>query len=257
MAEIIDGAKIAREIEAKLIIPAPAPCLAVIVFKDDRAGELYSRLKSEAAQRLGINFLKLEFNFEERERLTQSLKRVSADLKIHGVMIQRPGFGWGQKHGLKREEFETWWDQLVELIAPAKDVDGLRPDSRFVPATVKAVELILRRLQASGKTVVVGSKGLVGRKLAERLRATGVDIESDSLAGITREADVLISATGQPKLIKADMVKPGAVVIDVGWPKGDADFDAVKEVAGAITPVPGGVGPVTVVCLLENLLLAV
>lgn len=257
MAEIIDGAKIAREIEAKLIIPAPAPCLAVIVFKDDRAGELYSRLKSEAAQRLGINFLKLEFNFEERERLTQSLKRVSADLKIHGVMIQRPGFGWGQKHGLKREEFETWWDQLVELIAPAKDVDGLRPDSRFVPATVKAVELILRRLQASGKTVVVGSKGLVGRKLAERLRAIGVDIESDSLAGITREADVLISATGQPKLIKADMVKPGAVVIDVGWPKGDADFDAVKAVAGAITPVPGGVGPVTVVCLLENLLLAV
>src|SRR3972149_7666499 len=99
MAEIIDGVKIAQEIEASLAVPTPAPCLAAVVFKDDRAGQLYCRLKSEAAARLKINFLKLEFNFKDQERLTQNLKRISADPKIQGVMIQRPGVSWGKRHG--------------------------------------------------------------------------------------------------------------------------------------------------------------
>lgn len=238
MAEIIDGVKIAREIEARLKIPTPAPCLAVLVFKDDAAGQLYARLKAEAARRLGIKFIQ-----SEDETI---IGKWNQDDSIHGILIQRPAY--------RGEKFEAHWQELVNKIAPQKDVDGLRPDSPFVPATVRAVELILKSIAAAGKMLIIG-RGIIGRALAKRLNAKSISSKDKNLEVESRKADILITACGRGNLIK--IVKPGAVVIDVGWPKGDVDFDSVKAVVRAITPVPGGVGPVTVVCLLENLLLAV
>ena len=125
---IIDGVKIAREIEARLKFPGTTPCLAVLVFKDDAAGQLYARLKAEAAKRAGIKFIQ-----SEDEAMIGKWNR---DASVHGILIQRPAY--------RGEKFEAHWQELVGKIAPQKDVDGLRPDSPFVPATVMAVELILK-----------------------------------------------------------------------------------------------------------------
>ena len=159
-------------------------------------------------------------------------------------MIQRPGY--------RGQEFEKYWGQLVNKINPAKDVDGLRPDSKFIPATVRAVEKILTsvNIPPRGGMLIVG-RGMIGRALTKRLNAKNISSHDENLTKLCLAADILITASGRQGLIKT--VKPGAVVIDLGWPKGDVDFEAVKNIAGTITPVPGGVGPVTVVCLLENL----
>jgi len=126
-----------------------------------------------------------------------------------------------------------------------------------VPATVKAVEKILYKfkLDRAGKHIVVVGRGMIGRQLAARFEVQELSSKDKNLQEKVKEADVLITACGRQGLIKA--VKPGAIVIDLGWPKGDVDFAAVKNIAGWITPVPGGVGPVTVICLLENLVEAV
>lgn len=240
MAKIIDGVKIAREIEARLKFPGITPCLAVLVFKDDAAGRLYARLKAEAARHLGIKFIQ-----SEDEAV---IDRWNRDDSIHGILIQRPAY--------RGEEFEAHWQELVNRIVPQKDVDGLRPDSKFVPATVKAVEEILASVNTPPwRGILIVGRGMVGRALAKRLNAKNISSKDKNLEAKSRKAEILISACGRENLIKT--VKPGAVVIDAGWPKGDVDFDTVKADARAITPVPGGVGPVTVACLLENLLLTV
>jgi len=240
--KIIDGAKIARELEKKLTVkPGTSPCLGIIVFADDKAGQVYSRLKSEAAARVGINIVKSNSD--------SVLDEWNRDKSIHGILIQRPGY--------RGPEFEQYWKELVLRIAPDKDVDGLRADSKFVPATVKAVEKILYKfkLDRAGKHIVVVGQGMIGRQLAARFEVQELSSKDKNLQEKVKEADVLITACGRQGLIKA--VKPGAIVIDLGWPKGDVDFAAVKNIAGWITPVPGGVGPVTVICLLENLVEAV
>lgn len=246
MALIIDGNRLARQLEAKLKIKTAElkqkgiiPQLAVLVLAGDAAGEVYAGLKEKAAARLGIKFKKIA-SAEEIEKLNQ-------DPTVHGIMVQRPGY--------KGEEFEKEWVQLVNTIVPSKDVDGLRDDSPFVQATVKAVESIPFRNGMKGKKVLIVGRGMVGRKLSQRLKAKNISSKDPNLIKMSLEADILIACSGRPGLIKT--VKPGAVVIDVGWPKGDVDFDTVVKVAGAITPVPGGVGPITVVCLLENLIEAV
>lgn len=238
--KIIDGTAIARELEKKLTIkPGITPCLGIIVFADDRAGQVYTRLKTEAAARVGIKTI--------RSHSDAVLDTWNRDKNIHGIIIQRPGY--------RGKEFEKYWEQLVVKIAPEKDVDGLRPDSRFVPATVGSVEKILATLPLrSGKTLIIG-RGMIGKQLAARFQVSALSSRDKNLHEKIKTADILISACGRPWLIKA--VKPGAWVIDCGWPKGDVDFEAVKNMVGWITPVPGGVGPVTVVCLLENLLRAV
>lgn len=233
---IIDGNKIAQDLEAKLKIKRVVPCLGIIVFDDDRAGQVYSRLKAAAAARVGIKII--------RSHSDAVLDTWNRDKNIHGIIIQRPGY--------RGKEFEKYWEQLVLKIAPEKDVDGLRPDSKFVPATVRAVERLIPL--RSGKILIVG-QGMVGKALAKRLKAKNISSKDQDLLKLSLEADILISACGRQGIIKS--VKPGATVIDCGWPKGDIDFESVKNTAGAITPVPGGVGPVTVVCLLENLLQAV
>lgn len=237
---IIDGVKIAEEREQKLKARVkPGTKLAILVFKADRAGQVYSRLKAEVAARLGIEVIKSSD--------PAMLTKWNQDNSIQGVMIQRPGY--------RGKEFEAQWIKLVGEINPKKDVDGLRENSFFIQATVRAVEEILETVpfRNGTKKIVVVGRGMVGKKLAARLKGIGISSKDEKLTEKTREADILISATGREGLIKTEMVKPGATVIDVGWPKGDVDFEAVKNVAGAITPVPGGVGPVTVICLLENL----
>lgn len=235
MVKIIDGEKLAREKEA-LLKPRvkPGTKLAILVFDDDRAGQVYSRLKAEAAGRLGIEVIK--------SNDPAMIPKWNQDDSIQGIMIQRPGY--------RGKEFEEQWVKLVSQIDPKKDVDGLRDDSPFIQATVRAVESLIKD---KNKKIVIVGRGMVGRKLAARLQGLELSSKDKDLKTKTKTADILISCTGREKLITAEMVKPGATVIDVGWPKGDVDFDQVKKVAGAITPVPGGVGPMTVICLLENL----
>jgi methylenetetrahydrofolate dehydrogenase (NADP+)/methenyltetrahydrofolate cyclohydrolase len=245
MVQIVDGVKIAAKIEAELkeralriIHSGVTPCLGIIVFDDDKAGQVYSRLKAEAAGRLGIKIV--------RSNKDSVLDQWNRDDSIHGIMIQRPGY--------RGPEFEKYWQELVVKIAPKKDVDGLRQDSVFVPATVRAVELILKTVAAQGNTLIIG-RGMIGRALGKRLGAKNISSHDDNLTAEILKADILICASGRPRSIKS--VKPGATVIDIGWPKGDVDLEAVKDSASAVTPVPGGVGPVTVVSLLDNLLQAV
>jgi methylenetetrahydrofolate dehydrogenase (NADP+)/methenyltetrahydrofolate cyclohydrolase len=245
MVQIIDGVLIAAKLETELkertqriIQSGVTPCLGIIVFDDDRSGQVYSRLKAEAAARLGIKIV--------RSNKDSVLDEWNRDDSIHGIMIQRPGY--------RGPEFEKYWQELVLKIAPKKDVDGLCPNSAFVPATVKAVELILKTVAAQGKTLIIG-RGMIGQALGKKLGAKNISSHDENLTAEILKADVLICASGRAKSIKA--VKPGAIVLDIGWPKGDVDLEAVKDSASAVTPVPGGVGPVTVVSLLDNLLQAV
>lgn len=266
MTIVIDGRKLAAEKEVELKRKVnqlkkrgTVPKLVSLVMSDDEAGLRYSKLKAAAAGRIGIELEKVVLQDWQADKVMGLIKKFNQDDKIQGVMVQRPGVRWGEKQGMDRNEFEAWWSQVVAAIDAKKDVDGLRAKSRFLSATVKAVGMVLEEVGVSqGRMVVVGSQGLVGRRLMEyfsdkEFKVEGVDVDEKDLGRVTSKADILISATGQPGLIKAEMVKQGAVVIDVGWPKGDVKFDEVKKRAGVMTPVPGGIGPLTVVSLLENL----
>ncbi|MCG2691796.1 hypothetical protein L6272_03120, partial [Microgenomates group bacterium] len=227
---IINGVKLAAERETALAEKVRQlkqqgvePCLAVLVFPGDSSGQLYCRLKAAAAARLGIRFIKSE---------TDLIEEWNHNPAVHGIMVQRPAY--------RGEEFEKEWEKLVKTIALGKDVDGLRADSLFVPATIKAVESILLSLNIPSRDgMLIVGRGMIGRALVKRLKAKGISSRADSLINQTKQADILICCSGREKIIKSQMVKPGAVVIDVGWPKGDVDFDTVVKVAGAITPVPG------------------
>jgi len=267
MVKIIDGNKLAEQKEVKLKkkvetlkLKGRVFKLVSLVMKDDEAGLLYSQLKEEAAERVGIEFEKRVMVGPGVDKIVELIEKYNQDDRVQGIMVQRPGVNWGKQQGMSREEFEAWWERIVGVIDLKKDVDGLRQDSRFIMATVKAVAGVLELARVrKAKVVVVGSRGLIGRRLVKYLsdkgfEVKGVDVGEADLGRITRETEVVISATGQTGLIKAGMIKSGTVVIDVGWPKGDVEFDTVKEKAGVITPVPGGIGPLTVVSLLENLL---
>jgi len=267
MVKVIDGNKLAEQKEAELKKKVEAFKLkgrvfklAGLVMKADEAGLLYCRLKAEAAERVGIEFEKQVVDEPEVEKIVGLIEKYNQDDRVQGIMVQRPGVNWGKQQGMRRSEFEAWWERIVGVIDLKKDVDGLRQDSRFTMATVKAVAGVLELAGVrKAKVVVVGSRGLIGRRLIKYLgdkgfEVKGVDVDEGDLGRVTKEAEVVVSATGQAGLIKTEMVKPGVVVIDVGWPKGDVEFETVKEKAGVITPVPGGIGPLTVVSLLENLL---
>lgn len=261
-AIIFDGKAFAKGKEEKLLkilekLPS-RPKLAAVLVGDNPESELYLKLKQRAAERLGISFEMKRFSGKNRNEVIDFIKEKNNDSGVSGIMVELP----------LSEKF-----QILDLIRPSKDVDCLTGENlrllaegrpRFVPPTVKAVGEILKEAGgiAQKKVVVVGSDGSVGKGILSYLKdAEGIDQGTEDLASVTKNADVLISATGVGHLIKREMVKPGAVVIDVGIEKkrdlgvvGDVDFENVKEVASFITPVPGGVGPVTVVCLMENLI---
>jgi methylenetetrahydrofolate dehydrogenase (NADP+)/methenyltetrahydrofolate cyclohydrolase len=279
MADIIDGRKIAAEISdelrdriATLQDKGTTPGLAVILVGDDPASATYVRLKDRDARRLGIDSTTYKLPpATEADDLEELLDSLNADPKVHAILLQTPI----PKH-LDEPAF-------LARIDPAKDVDGLTPTNqgllmqgnpRFIPCTPFGVQQLLVRtgVQVAGKhVVVVGRSVLVGRPLsvllsnkADAANATVTICHTGTrdLARYTTQADVVVAAAGSPGMITADHVSDGAVVIDVGTTAnaegrlvGDVDFDAVSQKVRAITPVPGGVGPMTRAMLMYNTVL--
>lgn len=235
------------------------PKLASIIIGDDPASKLYVGLKKKAAERIGaeldIYYLKENTKLEEILVLIGTL---NVDDTVQGIMVQLP----------LPETLSDRKSQIVSAISPEKDVDGLQEESDFLHPTSKAVIEILDVAKKDPdspfknvelKVVVVGGTGMVGTPLAKELEIQGYkvikcDTNTTDLKSVTLQGDVLISCAGVPDLVKGEMVKKGAIVIDVGSPVGDIDFESVEAKASFITPVPGGVGPVTISCLLENLI---
>ncbi|MGC9114297.1 MAG: bifunctional 5,10-methylenetetrahydrofolate dehydrogenase/5,10-methenyltetrahydrofolate cyclohydrolase [Candidatus Micrarchaeia archaeon] len=269
---ILDGRKAAAEIRAdvaaKLKQKKLKASLAVVLVGKNPSSVLYTNLKHKACQEACIesrNF-ELDENASEKELLSL-IDLLNADEKFDGILVQLPL----PKH------INT--AHVLAAIKPEKDVDGLNPvnlggllikQELFIPCTPKGILRLLEKYKVDVKgkrCVIVGDSVEVGKPLAVCLLNRGATVfvcneHTRNLASITREADILVSATGVPHLIEKDMVKPGAVVIDVGISQvggkitGDVDFAEVEKVASAITPVPGGVGPMTIAMLLENTLLA-
>lgn len=273
MAKILDGKKLARKIEeeqkkrvAKLRKRGIIPTLAVILVGQDPASGIYVNKKQEAASRISVNLRLFKFPARSKtEIIVSKIKKLNIDKKIHGIIVQLP-----LPHHINQEK-------IIEAISPDKDVDGFHPlnwgklayrSEGLLPCTPAAVMALLHYYKVSlkGKDVVIVGKGnFVGKPLSilllnENATLTVVHRSTKNLKTHTEKADILISATGVPSLIKKDMVKKGVVVVDVGISRtnnrvvGDVDFMRVSRVASYITPVPGGVGPVTVAELLENVI---
>jgi methylenetetrahydrofolate dehydrogenase (NADP+)/methenyltetrahydrofolate cyclohydrolase len=276
-ARIIDGKAIAAEVRAEvadrvrgLAERGVTPGFVDLLIGDEPASATYVRMKNKAAAEAGMRAFDRSLPAEAtREEALSIIGALNADPEIHGIIVQSP---------LPAESPIDIFD-LQRAIAPAKDVDGLHPENqgllamgrpRFVPATPAGVVELLRRsgVEVEGRhAVVVGRSTLVGRPLSILLSLKGAGLNATvtlchtgttDLAEQTRRADILVVAAGRVGAITADMVKPGTTVIDVGTNRtedglvGDVAFDEVREVAGAITPVPGGVGPMTVAMLLAN-----
>ena len=246
------------------------PCLAAILVGDDPASQVYVRNKEIACQKAGIKSVLHKLPAETtQEELEALIDKLNADPEISGILCQLP---------LPKGLNET---AILDRISPDKDVDAFHPENvgrilqgrpRFLPCTPAGIMELIRRnnIETKGKnTVVLGRSDIVGKPMAALLMQKGVDAtvtvchsRTSNLADVTRSAEILIVAIGKPKFVTADMVGDGAVVIDVGINRtesglvGDVDFDAVKDKASAITPVPGGVGPLTIAMLLQNTLTA-
>ena len=246
------------------------PCLAAILVGDDPASQVYVRNKEIACQKAGIKSVLHKLPAETtQEELEALIDKLNADPEISGILCQLP---------LPKGLNET---AILDRISPDKDVDAFHPENvgrilqgrpRFLPCTPAGIMELIRRnnIETKGKNaVVLGRSDIVGKPMAALLMQKGVDAtvtvchsRTSKLADVTRAAEILIVAIGKPKFVTADMVGDGAVVIDVGINRtetglvGDVDFDAVKDKASAITPVPGGVGPLTIAMLLQNTLTA-
>lgn len=241
------------------------PCLSVIIVGDNPASRSYVRGKIKAAEFVGMESRLIELPQDvSEEALLSKISELNADEKVDGILVQLP----------LPEHIDE--DKVIDAIAVAKDVDGFHPSNVAalwlgrkctVPCTPKG---IIKMIESTGveiagkKAVVVGRSNIVGKPVAKLLldRNATVTIahsRTKDLAAVCREADILVAAVGRPKMITADMVKPGAVVIDVGINRvadgtlvGDVDFGPASELAGYISPVPGGVGPMTITMLMEN-----
>ena len=270
-ARIIDGKGIAAEIRgdlkkqvAELTAQGKTPGLEVILVGDDPASTVYVRNKERACKEVGINSTVHRLPAETtREELLGLIEKLNDDATVHGILVQLP---------LPSHLDE---DEVINAISPKKDVDGFHPinagklligdDDAFVACTPAGVLELVKRTGVSIKgqnVVIVGRSNIVGKPAAvlflrEHATVTVCHSRTKDVAEECRRADILIAAVGRPEMIKKDWVKPGAVVIDVGINRvdgklvGDVDFENVKEVAGAITPVPGGVGPMTIAMLLR------
>lgn len=275
-ATIIDGKAVSARIRAELRAEVEeldakgiTPGLAVIIVGDDDASHRYVKNKKKGCEELGIYSEVHELPAETtQEELIALVKQLNADPQLDGILVQLP---------LPRHIDEK---AVIEAIDPQKDVDAFSEvnvgrimigNYSFLPCTPAGImELIAQTgIDLCGKEcVVIGRSNIVGKPMAMLLlHANGTvticHSRTRNLSEITRRADVLVAAVGKPKFVTADMVKPGAVVIDVGMDRdengklcGDVDFEAVKEVAGYITPVPGGVGPMTITMLLKNTITA-
>jgi methylenetetrahydrofolate dehydrogenase (NADP+) / methenyltetrahydrofolate cyclohydrolase len=268
-ARIIDGNAVAARVRAEVAAEVAGmdvkPVLATVLVGDDPASAIYVRRKREDSAEVGIGSVHHEPAADvTAEELGRLMRELNADPGVHGILLQLP-----LPAHLDQDEF-------IGLIDPAKDVDGLTPlnagllmqgrEEAVAPATPQGVIELLREAGAGlegARAVVLGRSILVGKPLAQLLLAANATVthchsRTRDLPAVCREADVLVAAVGSPRLVTADMVREGAVVIDVGTNRtdaglvGDVDFDSVKEKARAITPVPGGVGPMTRAMLLVN-----
>jgi methylenetetrahydrofolate dehydrogenase (NADP+)/methenyltetrahydrofolate cyclohydrolase len=275
-AKVIDGKAISAEVRERVRIEVAeyarqsgrTPALATVIVGDDPASEIYIRNKHRASEEAGMRSVHHDLAAETtQEELLDLVARLGADDDVDGILVQLP----------VPDHIDS--DAVVAAIDPRKDVDGLTPTNagllangipRLVPCTPAGVIELLEHegvaLEGT-EAVVVGRSRLVGRPLASLLIARSATVtvchsRTRDLAAVCARADLLVAAVGVPRLIGADAVKPGAVVIDVGMNRteegllGDVDFAAVSAVASAITPVPGGVGPMTIAMLMVNTLAA-
>lgn len=280
--QIIDGKKIAAEIRAEVKLEVDdllqrdiQPCLAVILVGENPASKAYVGSKVRACEETGVKSIKVELTSDISEQeLLDEVDKLNRDVSVHGILVQLP-----LPHHMDEE-------RVTERIDPNKDVDGFHPENVgklsigidcLTPCTPSGIpELITRSgISMSGKhAVIIGRSNIVGKPMMNILVQKGDKANctvtcchsgTDHLANHTRQADILIAAIGVPEFVTAGMVKEGATVIDVGINRvddlehsrgyrlvGDVDYAGVSEVAGAITPVPGGVGPMTVAMLMKN-----
>lgn len=283
-AQLIDGKAVAQKIRQdaaertkKLLVQGIQPCLAVILVGEDPASISYITAKERALAEAGMasQDIRLPQMTGETE-LLRIIDKLNQDPQVHGILVQLP---------LPKHINE---DRIITAIDPSKDVDGFHPVSvgnmvlgrpGFLPCTPHGVLVLLRELHiptSGSHAVVVGRSNIVGKPLANLLTRRDINATvtvchtgTRDLADHCRRADILIAAAGRPGLITADMVKPGAVVIDVGVNRvedasakrgyrlvGDVDFEGIQKVASFITPVPGGVGPMTIAMLIQNVIQA-
>ncbi len=276
MAQIISGKEISDQIKSEVKSEVEAltkegiePSLAVIIVGNNPASKVYVANKEKACEELGIRSFKYELseNISQNELLTL-IDKLNRDDGVNGILCQLP--------------LPTHLDEktVLDAISPTKDVDAFHPenvghimtgDFKFLPCTPAGVMELLKRsgIQPEGKScVIVGRSNIVGKPMAMLMLHSNATVtvchsKTVNLKEICSKADILIAAVGRPLFIKADMVKSGAAVIDVGINHGadgklcgDVDFDAVKDIAEYITPVPGGVGPMTIAMLMKNTIVA-
>lgn len=267
-ARIKDEARAAVEqLRAEGVIPG----LTVIIVGENPASQVYVRNKHKTCEELGIRSEVVALPEDAtKDQLLETIDRLNADQNVHGILVQLP-----LPTAIKAHEQE-----ILERIDPLKDVDGFHPFNvgklvtgapTLVPCTpagcIKMLDLA--GIEIDGKrAVIIGRSNIVGKPMLHLLMARHATVtvchsHTKPLGDVTREADILVAAMGKPKFVTADMVKPGAVIVDVGInriaPKklvGDVDFESVKEIADAITPVPGGVGLLTVAMLMQNVVRA-
>jgi methylenetetrahydrofolate dehydrogenase (NADP+)/methenyltetrahydrofolate cyclohydrolase len=283
-AKVLDGKKLAEEVRAEVkkgvdafvAKHGRAPGLTVILVGEDPASQVYTRNKEKMAKEVGMNGALHRLPAETSEAdLLAFLDKLNRDDAVDGILVQLP----------LPKQIDS--EKVLDAVHPAKDVDGFHPVNAGLLASgraslvactprgcMKLVELSGVKLEGA-RAVVVGRSNIVGKPVAQLLLAKNATVtiahsRTKDLAAVCREADVLVAAVGKAEMIKGDYVKPGAVVIDVGINRvdapelgpgktrlvGDVAYAEAAAVAGAITPVPGGVGPLTIACLLENTLIA-
>jgi methylenetetrahydrofolate dehydrogenase (NADP+) / methenyltetrahydrofolate cyclohydrolase len=274
-ARILDGNALSAKLRAglaerakSLVSKGVEPCLAVILVGEDPASAVYVRNKVKACETAGVKSLRTDYPADVDPRLVlQRIAALNADPGVHGILVQLPLL----------PQFDA--EAVLEAISPDKDVDGFHASNTgllmqgrptFLPCTPYGVMEMLKSegVKVKGaEAVVLGRSNIVGKPMAMLLLHASATVtvchsQTRDLAAHTRRADILVAAIGKARLVTADMIKPGAVVIDVGMNRlpaeqggklcGDVDFEGAKEVASLITPVPGGVGPMTITMLLTN-----
>lgn len=296
--QILDGFQLAMERKEALLPQVKFlasrgvyPVIGAVLFMEDAGSQLYTRLKKEMAESLGIGYRVFSFSvLDAPEKILSQIEKLNKDSEITGIIIQKPWRKtWVEVAGLSEEEgrvaFQKWWEVLVSSLDEKKDVDGLHPknlqsfsqgkwqeEGRVLPATCQATVSLLEHAFAtkevfsflrenSLKVIILGKSDLLGQPLFALLSSQNCQVEMIGSSELKtrienkiffKDADVVVSATGRKNLIHGELLKEGSVVIDVGEPQGDVELASVLGKAKVVSPVPGGVGPMTVVSLMEN-----
>ena len=270
MTVIFDGKAFTKEKKAELVNKVKIllkngikPCLTSVYLSSDSGSVLYTKLKGQAAKEVGIKFLSFEIGSNNVSEIIPIVERLNKDNEVHGILVQKPS----GSNDFKNKE----WAKIALSISPQKDVDCLSPENlglllignpRFIPATVLSVLKVLEfsRVNLNGKKIVIiGTSEILGKPLSHILTDRGATVsllhkKTADISNYSKEADILISATGEPGIIGKDLVRENSIIIDVGAPNGDVKTKEVLGKVSFLSPVPGGVGPMTIHCLLESLI---